>query len=782
MDRLASLCLRAPLRVLLVAALATAALGAGALRVGTDSGYRAFLGAGHPVVRDLEEVTTRFGGGVPFAIVYRCGDGAPCESVFDAGALAMAHDLAEEIAALPGVSRVEGPATTPLLAPELFDLPRARRLAPGGTPAPDLEALAARAVRDPVWEGQIVSADGRAGALVVELADSSGATAERAVDGARAALARFEAQGHRFALVGGPVEFVVAGRELDHQVQRLVPAIVVLVGVILLVAFRSLVPSVLALATAGLALVWTVGLQGWLGWPRTSFFQVLPPLMLTIGVCYGIHVVTTYAEMCAEEEDGPGGAPGDRAGRERVALRALAEVGRPAFYTALTTAAGFASFSASGLESLVRFGWVAAFGVIAAFAATFFLLPIALVRVPARLVAVPRSHAAWSRVVGAIADHVARGRARILLAAAALTVVGGFGIARLSIDASFEELYGEQSQVVRWAREAAALRGGDTLEVALELPAGTEPTSLDALRAVARIEGLARANGLDRALSVLAPLRELAALVPGPPLDVAADGADSRRPAQLFRLMRAEQPAQVALFAAPATDARGAALRVSFQGEKLPQDALRDLVANVEREARAAAPAGSRVVVTGPLAVVSRMIDEIRDTQIGSFGQALAMVFALTALCLRSLRLALLAMVPTTLPVVLTLGAMGFLGIPLDMGTAMVASVLLGLGVDEALHLLAGYQRFRAHGLAREHAMDASLREVGRALFTTAGALAAGFLVLFLVPWKSLSSFGLVTGVAIGASLLADLLVLPGVVGSRPPAAGAAPSVPPRSS
>lgn len=143
------------------------------------------------------------------------------------------------------------------------------------------------------------------------------------------------------------------------------------------------------------------------------------------------------------------------------------------------------------------------------------------------------------------------------------------------------------------------------------------------------------------------------------------------------------------------------------------------------------------------------------------------MVWVLSAFCLRSLPLAFVAMIPTTVPVLITLGAMGFLQIPLDMGTTMVASVLLGLGVDEALHLLSGYQRLRQAGLDRESAMDGSLREVGRALFTTAGALAAGFLVLFFVPWKSLSSFGLVTGVAIGASLAADLLVLPAVMGSR---------------
>jgi predicted RND superfamily exporter protein len=764
-NRLVAFSLRRPALAIGIALALTLASGAGMLRVGTETGYRAFLGEQHPVVRALESVTQRFGGGVPFAIVTHCGPGEPCASVFDANALAMAHALATAIAAVPGVTRVESAATSPLLAPELFDLPRARQLAPDGKPAADLAALAPRALRDPTWVGQIVSADGRTGAIVVQLADSSSATAASAVDGARAALAAWEARGFRYSLVGGPVEFVVAGRELDRQVQLLVPAIVALVGVILLLAFRSLAPSIVALATAGLALVWTIGLQGWLGWPRTSFFQVLPPLMLTVGVCYGIHVISSYAEQLAS--DVRGAQRLTQGERTALLLRALAEVGRPALFTALTTAAGFASFATSGLESLVRFGWIAAFGVLAAFAASFLLMPLALLRLPVGWIAQPRSRAAWTRFVGGIAGLVGRRRVAILVGAAGLVALGAAGLARLSIDASFEEVYGEQSQVVRWAREAEALRGGDTLEIALLLPEGMAPYAPEALRAVDRIERLEAVAGLARPLSILTPMRELNALVHEDALALSGAHAQPERPGQLFRLMRAEQPGLVALFAASATETQPAALRISFQGEKLPQDALRALVAHARSEAEAAAPPGARVVVTGPIAVVSEMIDEIRDTQIGSFGSALALVLLLSALCLRSLPLALLAMIPTTLPVLVTLGAMGFLGIPLDMGTAMVASVLLGLGVDEALHLLSGLQRHRAAGLAREQAMDASLREVGRALFTTAGALAAGFLVLFFVPWKSLSSFGLVTGVAVGASLLADLLLLPAVTGSR---------------
>jgi uncharacterized protein len=756
MHRLSAWALRHPRAVLALALALAGGLGSGALGVGTDSGYRAFLGASHPVVRELDAVAARFGGGAPFALTFRCTEAAPCRSVFDPPALALAHDLATSLAAVPGVRRVDGPATSPLLVAELFDLPRARQLAPDGEPAPDLAELVERARVDPLWTSQIVSPDARAGAVIVTLEDSSSRTAERAVDAALAKIAEHEGDGFVFALAGGPVEFVVAGRELDRQAQRLVPVIVALVGALLWLSFRSLLPALLVLGVVGVALAAALGVQGWLGWPRTSFFQVLPPLLLTIGVCYGIHVLAAYAEQLAA-------AGGRDEARPEALSRALSDVARPCLYTALTTAAGFVSFETSGLESLSRFGWIAALGVMAALLVNFTLLPVVLVRVPARWIERPRVHAAWTSAMERLAHGAARRPARTLALTALLSLLAAAGAAKLRVDASFEEIYGERNQVVRWAREAAHVRSADTLDLALELPAGVAATDPEALRTLARLEGLAR-PGLGRPLSVLAPMRDLHALFYGGPLALEGEALAPERLVSLLRMLRAEAPDLVALYVAPERGSEPAALRLGFQGEKLPQDELRALVAAVERDARAVLPPGYGVRITGPLVVVSRMLDEIQDTQIGSFGSALLLVAALAALCLRSIPLALLAMVPTTLPVLLTLGAMGALGVPLDIGTAMVAAIVLGLGVDESLHLLSAYRRLRAGGRARPEAVPAAVREVGRPLLTSAAALCLGFLVLVLVPWKSLASFGAVTGVAIVASLLADLLVLPALM------------------
>ena len=134
------------------------------------------------------------------------------------------------------------------------------------------------------------------------------------------------------------------------------------------------------------------------------------------------------------------------------------------------------------------------------------------------------------------------------------------------------------------------------------------------------------------------------------------------------------------------------------------------------------------------------------------------------AVFIRSLTWAALALVPTVLPVVVTLGLMGLGGLSLDLGSAMVAAVVLGIAVDDSIHLLEQFRRRRRAGAPPGAAMRDAVRHVGRAVITTSVALALGVSALALSPWQSVASFGLVSAVAILAALAATLWVLPALV------------------
>ena len=122
--------------------------------------------------------------------------------------------------------------------------------------------------------------------------------------------------------------------------------------------------------------------------------------------------------------------------------------------------------------------------------------------------------------------------------------------------------------------------------------------------------------------------------------------------------------------------------------------------------------------------------------------------------------LASLAMVPTLLAVALVLGLMGWLGIKLDMATALVASVALGLSVDDTFHCLLQFRRAR-----RDHPFSESLETSyaisGPGVLLSSSAVAIGFLALRLSEFAPFANFGTMVGIATAGSTVGNLLLLP---------------------
>jgi predicted RND superfamily exporter protein len=721
MQRLTRLSLTHPLATLAALAALTAVLGAGIPRLSTDVGYRSLLGSDHPAVARFDAFLERFDGGFPLAAVWSCAETSRCTSVFDDEALRMAADVALALAGAPGIRRVDSPATTALLVPG-EDEPIGRSLVEEGEPAADRAWLAERALRDSVWVRELVDAQGSVGAIVVDVASSDSEANVAAYEALDAALAPHERRGFRFHRVGGPVEFVVAGGELQADTAKLVPVMVVLVGAVLAVLFHSLAFVCVALATVGLGVLWTFGLLGWLGWPQNTVSQTLPPLLLVIGVCDVIHLLARYANDA-----------GARPERDRAALLedVAGDIGTACVATSLTTASGFASFATSGLESFVRFGAIAAFGVIAALLLTFTLLPILAVRLRPNGARALRVSAIWSRVLGGC-GHAARGRelrgpVRRGKPRGALVALRG----RRPASA------GQPGSRDRAPRHRSTGRPGDA-------------------RGRCRRAGLSGRCSRNRTR----PLGDRRRL-PGPPARerrrivlVPRSVAQGRRTGDLRRPHGARRPRD-----RPLARRGGPALpHLHRVGEAPPGGDA----AHLRRRARPARQRASQGL--GPLAVVHEMVDEIQRTQVSSFATAGLVVLGLVAIFLGSLRYAGLALVPTLLPVVVTLGAMGLAGASLDVGSAMVAAVVIGIAVDDAIHLLVQYRRHRVAGAGARLAIRSAVLHVGRAVVSTSMALALGFFSLGFSSWKTISNFGALSGLAILVALLSVLVVLPALM------------------
>jgi hypothetical protein len=755
--------------VLALTAALTVFAAAGLPRIPTEVGYRGVLGDRHPSVLELDGFIERFGGGLPVFAVYGC-EQAGCESVFDEKPLRMAESVEAAMAQHPLVRRVESPASSPILvpAPGGFGV---RRLVEAGRIAADREALRERALADPLWEGTLVSRDGRVGAIVVQLASSDSRTTSSVVPALREALAPFEADGFRFHLVGDPVDFAVAGGELQRETPRIVPLMVALIAAIVYALLRSWRMTLIALVTTGLAVLWAIGAMGWLGWPQSELTQALAPAVLVIGVCGAIHVLARFASLVAVE-------PG--ADRGELLVRVAQEIGVASLICALTTVAGFLSFSTSDFASFLRFGAIASIGVVAALALSFSLLPVLLLRAPPETGGHDdRLAGAWDRALQLVVRLAERRAAAILGVAGILLFVCGIGLARLEVDVDERELLGSNSEVVRWAEFVEAnLRRSDTLEIEISAPEGASVLEPEAMGVVERVaERLPAIEGLGRVRSVLDPLRRLNRVLhdDDPAHQRPGDSRAANR--QLLLVLRLDEATQPDLW----VDAAEQRVRLSVEADPVAKSRRIAIVEQVEAELAAALPAGWSFRLTGPFALYLDLVREMQETQIGSFASsslAIALLFWLflwiTGSPVRSaLWWAFVGMIPNLLPVVATLGAMGLWGIPLDVGTIMVGAIVLGIAVDDTIHFITHYRSARNAGAAPREAIATTMRRTGRAIVTTSFALALGFFALTLSSWQSIASFGLLSGIAILAALAADLLLLPALIlGLSSPSAG----------
>ena len=730
----------------------TLGLGLGLPQVRTEFGSRVLIGADHPAIQKLDRFIARYGGGVPHYIAWECGPGRPCASVFDDASLTMVDRVTSELTPLTGVRRVYSPSNAPVFVANEAGF-SIRRFVDGGEISQERDALARLALDDPTWVGNLVSPDARVGAIIVQPTSTDSATDELVVAAILAALAPYEA--FDFKLVGEAFGNIIGGRELADSMTLLIPIMVLLISGVIFAQTLAWQSVLVTLLTLGVALLWTFGLLGWIGWPRDSILEILAPLILIVGVCDSIHFLSQRPSR------DPTSPEGDAEQRRKSLLIAAREVAAPCLLTTATTAAAFLSFATSDLDTFERFGTMSAFGVVACLLLTFTLLPLLIAWLPSDPPRTGRASRSWDAILDAIARSSAR-RARPILAATSLLLVcftAGWAL-YLRVDTSREELFGENSQILQWIYFFEEnLRPSYSVELDIELPSNdsiSSPETLDLLAEFSKEVGRLQILGEPR--SILDPLIHLNRILnDGDPVGIASTLGGN---AELLEIMGFEDPD----FLAAWLSFDRTHVRISIDAPEQNFATGVAVVEQIQAIRRRSLPTDWGFEMSGTHSLAIDWVNDVQATQLRSFPTAFVLVLLLVSLSLRSLRLGLAALIPATLPVIVVLGAMGFAGLSLDVGRAMIAAVVIGIAVDDSIHLLHRYQLERKTGSSKSDAMRIALLKTGRPIATTSFALALGFMTLTASAWGTVSSFGFFVSLSILVALAATLFVLPALI------------------
>lgn len=169
-------------------------------------------------------------------------------------------------------------------------------------------------------------------------------------------------------------------------------------------------------------------------------------------------------------------------------------------------------------------------------------------------------------------------------------------------------------------------------------------------------------------------------------------------------------------------------------------------------------------MVTGLAKYFTGVEKYVLSTQIQSFALALAVTVLLLGLLSGSWRTGTAVVAVNVLPVVIVLGAMGWIGIPLDISTVMIASIAIGIVVDDTLHLLYRYRLELREGRSPEASLQIAFKEVGEPITAATVVLFGGFMALVPARFVPTSYFGGLSALIIVVAALAEIILLPAMI------------------
>ena len=577
--------------------------------------------------------------------------------------------------------------------------------------------------------GGLVAEDGRAAALVAWLTVRPDVEQirGRVIDEVRrAAAAELAPLGRTAHLVGNGVLYDGLNRQTMKDSGVFLTLALVAMLVLLAIGLRNWRAVILALVAPLLSAFAGMGIMGLSGRPFTVVGSALPTLILVVALSDAIHALLHYEHVRRLH------APADAAARRRQAASAVGWVAVPCLFTALTTAAGFASLATSKIALVRDFGVFAAAGMLLAWVVTLVFLTAALavwdVRPPTRGAA----GGALQRVLDAYAVRLPSFRRPVIAGTILVAIVMAVGALRLEADTDTIGLLPAGHDVRRDSEWMEQRLGAYTpLEMRVTSPAGImDTTFLRQLRDWrARAEELPEVQRTFSALDV----RGLSG--------VAGDAV----PADESGYVSADERT----------------LRVSAYVPMTTANGFARTAAALEREGVAAFGRPDAVEASGYLPLYVRITEYIVRSTVLGLATASVIVFALMFPLVRSARGMGAAMVVNLLPVMLVFGVMGWSGIPLDIATATVGAIVLGIVVDDTIHFLHRYRVDQRAGMSSAAAATETIRRAGRGMLLTSAVLGSGFAVMIAAGTKSISYFGLLAMLAVVSAVATDLLLLP---------------------
>lgn len=564
--------------------------------------------------------------------------------------------------------------------------------------------------------------------------------------------------------VAGPS---VVNTELDRMskqdMDRFTPLMFVMSLIVLGCLFRKISGVLIPLLTVGVCIIWITGCFVLLGQTMNMISNMLLPLTFIITLSASIHMISHYYRESTSSIH-----------QEDAICNTLRHVGVPIFMTTITTAIGFVSLATSSIPPVFITGLFMSGCVALTFLISMTFIPILLSFVPPgkpvyagnKVLSENDSAESFDRERGmgrllfCLGRFIVQYKTIILSCGLAAGLFCAWGVSKLQVESDLMASFPVDSQIAKDnAYIEKYLTGLLPVEIVAETTNGMSILQPNLLNNLVNLQKhLREIPEVTGSISIANYIQKTHQIVNNDNPQYYSIPATTKESTDYIKMAALYGDSYVNnLYTKEHTEAR-ISVRMKQVGSNQYQSIIKSIKEYIHQHLDTTALSWH---FTGIVPLLIDVQGNILRSEIQSFSLAFLLTFISTAVVLKSFKIGLISVIPNVLPGIITLGLMGFTGIKLDAATIMIASIALGISVDNTIHI---FYRFKKELSADGNHADAvcrTLQEAGKtALFTSLSA-AFGFMVFSFSSFKPIQYFGVLTSVTVLNAIVSDLFISP---------------------
>ncbi len=572
---------------------------------------------------------------------------------------------------------------------------------------------------------------------------------------------------------GVPIIGIKMNDYMHRDLYTFLPLVILVIVIVFYLNFRSVRGVILPFCTLIIGDIWVLGLMGYLGYSITIIGISLPPLIIAVGSSYSIHILNQYY-LYFSEIGRMGKSEGLRSTMSHISVTIILAGG--------TTFIGFISLLTNQVVGIREWGLFSAVGVLFSVIISSSLIPACLMLLPhsrtKKKIVKRNGDQVKTRIdllVGVFIRLSTRHPRSVLAVTVLILIISMVGLTRVKVETTLSAYFKEHDYVRTSSRLIAEKYGGSYgMSILIDSGESDGIKNPEFLRTVEEIRHwltstedlhIGRTDAFPDIIKTMHMAMNNDSInyyrIPDSRVDImdyleiytgADDDFDGR--ADEFEPYLDPEYRTALIFA-----------RLGESGNKILGTAETKIIHD-----RVAAYLNSKL--TGPAAykITGEPSIFIRLSEYVVQGQLFSLLFSLAAVCLvvvllfKNLKAGLLSMIPISVAILINFGLMGWTGIRLDIATAIIASLTIGIGVDDTIHFLNTYRHYNSHNLSPEEIIAKTISTSGKAIIYTSLALIFGFSVLVVSSFSPVVYFGILAGNTMIATTMGALLILPSVI------------------